>query len=603
MEWVGPTLVGLAARVRDNLLRKGVCRRASPALAAILFLAGGATAAPASPRAACAHAYERVTVDALGGDPVLISAGPFGEILVSGVPCGLATVDNTTKVVVRGGLGPDTVVLDEGARPLASTLGIRVKVSVALGAGRNVLVLLCSGNPDYIAAGTKGVALSAGASRPDVRLDGVTELRVRPGAGADVVTTAGSSIADAPLSLGGPFPAPIVVHGDAGDDVIGGGPFADRLGGGGGSDVVAGGAGPDVLAGGADDDRLLGYLDDDALRGGGGTDTCFQYAGSGLRRSCELPANRSPLPASPPRQLFVVNQNLEEVHPRPLDGKFPWLYDLQSHKELTNFTRRLPLWLPYAPDVMLLQEVDGPVAKQVAARLSNLFNDRYAAVILPDRPLVTIQAANGTTHRKWNTAVVINQQRVRFVRGGYVRTSQKERDRTEGIKTIQHHAHALITERHTRMRAAVVAIHFNSNNFFTPEKLGEPRRVEWSRNVATFVRRRYEGADVTILGGEFCTRRCTNTLRERVVCEESRMWTMLTEEFHYRDSVYEANNSSDADIGEQATSNHGLEKRIDYIFTSGRVLAASRDVGYRAFEGDRDYISDHKGDYALVAQD
>jgi hypothetical protein len=583
--------------------RRRRLRRAFFALPVILTAVTGATPAPAHARPACTHAGEQATVDVVVGKPVSISRGPFGEILVSGVPCGLATVDNTTEVLVRGSLGPDTVILDERERPLTSTLGVRVKVSVALGAGANVLVVLGSNAPDHVAAGTKGVALSARVTGRDIRLEGVTELRVRAGAGADVVTTAGSSVADAPPSVGGPFPAPVLVHGDAGDDVIGGGPFGDRLGGGGGSDIVAGGAGADALAGGAGDDRLLGYLDNDALRGGGGTDTCFQYAGSGLRRSCELPTNRSPLPASPRRQLFVVNQNLEEVHPRPLDGLFRWLYDMQSDKEVTNFTRRLPTWLPYIPDVMVLQEVDGPVAKKVAARLSLLFNERYEAVVLPDRPLLPIETAAGTTHRKWNTAVVINRQRVSFVRGGYVRTSQKEQDRTEGIKTIQHHAHALVKERQTSMSAAVVSIHFNSNNFFTPATLGEHRRVEWSREVATFMRRHYRGADVTILGGEFCTRRCTDTERERVACTESRMWTVLTDEFHYRDSVYVANSSSDADIGEQATSNHGLEKRIDYIFARGKVLAASRDVGYRAYEGDRDYISDHKGDYALIGQD
>jgi hypothetical protein len=520
---------------------------------------------------------------------------------VSGAPCDIATVENTRRVFVEGGGGQQSVVLDESKRPLASpTLG-RVKVNLALGEGDDVLVLLRSGADDKVAIGSgrdvQGITVTGAPTRRDIALDGATEVvKVRAGRGADVVSAAGSPI------VGDAYGGRVVVFGEGGRDRVVGGRAPDRLVGGRGGDVITGGPSSDALMGAAGPDRLLGEGGGDRLRGGAGTDSCYQYGGRGIKRSCQLPKSRSPLPRSPLRQLLIVNQNVREVHPRADDSIFPWLSDLQSHKEIGNFARRLPRWVPYAPDVAVLQEANRNVAKLVAAALERVLKQSYKAVVRPTRALRLIATREGLTLDKMNTVVIINQRTTRFLRGGYLKTAQFDRDRGELPLSIQRQAHALVKEKGTRMRAAVAAIHFSSNRRFSSNDFGFRRRVQWSEKVARFLRDRYPGANVRIMAGEYATRRCMDVRWERVTCDESRLWSVMTRDFGYDDAVYVANNSSNADIREQQTSNHGHSHRIDYIFAKGRTLSASRDVHYEAYKGDRHFISDHKGDFALIGR-
>jgi Ca2+-binding RTX toxin-like protein len=77
------------------------------------------------------------------------------------------------------------------------------------------------------------------------------------------------------------------IDGQAGDDVIEGGPGPDDLAGGKGSDRLSGGDGPDQLDGGPGDDVLLGGLDDDVLHGGLGFDRCDGGGGANSVSGCE----------------------------------------------------------------------------------------------------------------------------------------------------------------------------------------------------------------------------------------------------------------------------------------------------------------------------
>ena len=73
------------------------------------------------------------------------------------------------------------------------------------------------------------------------------------------------------------------INGDAGDDVLYGGPGGgdDLLMGGPGDDRLYGGIGNDTLQGGPGDDQLRGGPDDDSLDGGEGDDIFFIAAGGG----------------------------------------------------------------------------------------------------------------------------------------------------------------------------------------------------------------------------------------------------------------------------------------------------------------------------------
>ena len=114
---------------------------------------------------------------------------------------------------------------------------------------------------------------------------GITEIRVRGGAGADLISVGqangllGIEALDLPvrvLSFGGND----VVTTAGGNDIIFSGAGNDLVSAGGGTDWVRGMAGDDALDGGGDNDRLNGGFGNDALGGGGGDDLLRGEAGN-----------------------------------------------------------------------------------------------------------------------------------------------------------------------------------------------------------------------------------------------------------------------------------------------------------------------------------
>ncbi len=562
----------------------------------LIFLAGA--------QEGCAYAEGTATVAVDTSDPVPLTVDVDRELLVAGVRCGEATLDNTNQILVHGGAGANWLLVDERIRPFVSAAGARVPIAISLGEGSDTVTVARSGARDSVTIGQEGIVVDDDSTEPDIALDTTTEsVEVVAGAGGDHVSGEGSVV------TGDPYTGIISAYGQDGEDsLIGGeGPDAlaggedrDDLNGGPGFDELRGGPGPDDLAGMTENDELHGELGDDDLAGGLGEDTCFQYGGKGPRRSCELPLSRSPLPTSPLNELLVVNQNVLEFHRFYDDQIFTSLKDLESHKELRNFATRLPLWVPYAPDVVGLQESTGPVARLVAAELRRVFGQPYRAVVRSKVPTRAIWTREGVTLHKTSTAIVINRRTTKFLRGGYMATRQLNRDRVDGKLLVNHQAHAALEERASGMRAAFMTLHFNANARFDPRVFGWERRVQWSERVATYMRRNYPDPDMRVLSGEYCSRRCVDVRWETVNCKTSKLWSLLTNDFGYVDAVYESNKTSNADIREQQRSNHGRPHRIDYIFAQADVVSASRDTHYEAYAGDSHYISDHKADYALL---
>jgi Ca2+-binding RTX toxin-like protein len=82
----------------------------------------------------------------------------------------------------------------------------------------------------------------------------------------------GTSVATVTITIDGvnPAPQPLILVGDAGDNVLTGGTLNDVLSGMAGNDTLVGGDGDDVLDGGAGDDTVLGQSGNDFLVGGTG---------------------------------------------------------------------------------------------------------------------------------------------------------------------------------------------------------------------------------------------------------------------------------------------------------------------------------------------
>jgi Ca2+-binding RTX toxin-like protein len=77
------------------------------------------------------------------------------------------------------------------------------------------------------------------------------------------------------------------IDGQNGDDIVEGGPGPDRLTGGRGSDALDGGSESDQIFGDAGNDLLFGGPDDDVLHGGLGFDACDGGTGNNTFTSCE----------------------------------------------------------------------------------------------------------------------------------------------------------------------------------------------------------------------------------------------------------------------------------------------------------------------------
>jgi hypothetical protein len=181
-------------------------------------------------------------------------------------------------MVLRGGPGDD--VLPDGTHP----------DEIYGGSGRDLLVCY----QDVFIDLTQDTFFGGGAEQPFSGIEDVQALSFGNGIQGD----AGSN-----LLIGGPGTDFIegrggndeIIGGDDddfldgqnGDDVVEGGPGPDRLTGGRGSDTLDGGADADQIFGDAGNDLLFGGPDDDVLHGGQGFDACDGGTGNNTFTSCE----------------------------------------------------------------------------------------------------------------------------------------------------------------------------------------------------------------------------------------------------------------------------------------------------------------------------
>jgi Ca2+-binding RTX toxin-like protein len=253
-------------------------------LVALTLLTAGltvaASAGPAEAAGTCTRSGSTVRIVAM---PSTVTIGRAGRDLIvrgiSGGPrCGGSTVDNTDRVVVTGSAAATVhlVVRQDlggfapGARPEA---GSASEIEFVLDHGGPVVVETVGGPGQFVATG-QGIRLNRDAD-VDVTGGPWPRLTLEGGNGRD-------TLRGRPLQIGTPYPGPMVIRGNGGDDIIAGGRADDVLAGGRGSDRLRDGAGDDVLWGGAGDDSLLSQTGQDALHGGAGADGATFCCGAGL---------------------------------------------------------------------------------------------------------------------------------------------------------------------------------------------------------------------------------------------------------------------------------------------------------------------------------
>jgi Ca2+-binding RTX toxin-like protein len=170
-----------------------------------------------------------------------------GSVVANGVPCTAADgrqarISATRGISVRGGAGPDVVILDLGTGAYDPSLwSPGLGLDVELGGGGNQFFIRGSSGADTIRLGREGAAAAFdlnGDGASDVRVEGAATIGLSLGAGDDTFDARGDGAATA-------FTTTVTVHGDAGVDTLGGGNGNDALFGDDGDDSFFAGPAPD----------------------------------------------------------------------------------------------------------------------------------------------------------------------------------------------------------------------------------------------------------------------------------------------------------------------------------------------------------------------
>lgn len=334
--------------------------------------------------------------------------------------------------------------------------------------------------------------------------------------------------------------------------------------------------------------------------GGEGVDTAFDCGADGWVDT-GLASPATPLPTSPDPQILVVTANLYEAFDQA---------DVDDGADVKVFAERIAGELPYAPDVVLLQEVVAESAERAASKLEQQTGHPYVVAIGPEE---TTTVETGDDYKKVrDTAILYNDTTMKVAthdgaadEGGYISSWYSAE---EGLETEKRHikqqAYIYLKKDGVEgTRFGFVSVHFATSDRLASDEVALEKKGEWSADLVTEIEGRYTYADGFVIGGDFNNKRC-EVQPERVACDETPFWTVLTGAYEYVDAVFSLYGTSDASLWSQYRKGDQCgSKRIDYLFAAGAVLEGGHDVNYAAEEGDPDFYSDHRFVWALVEAD
>lgn len=270
---------------------------------------------------------------------------------------------------------------------------------------------------------------------------------------------------------------------------------------------------------------------------------------------------------SPDRQVLIVTANLKEGYP---SGD-----DLSNRGDMKLFVRTLLGKVPFAPDVLLLQEVNGKSASFVARFLSRKVGDRYIAPVKPKT--VVVNKTGYDVHTE--TAIVLNSDTMsKRSKGGYIGLTYERKHTEPGYeKNVRRQAHLMAKEKSSGVLIALMSIRFE-NRVVIRDSADWSYRYAWTKRVATFLKKRYERTAnaMRAIGGDFNTGRC---LSGNTPCKEAGWYKLITgDRFNYVD----------------AHKRPGMWTGVDMIFARQSSPDAGLDTSSKAY-------SDHRFRWAIVS--
>lgn len=287
---------------------------------------------------------------------------------------------------------------------------------------------------------------------------------------------------------------------------------------------------------------------------------------------------------TPESELLVVTGNLQQGHGDPTKSN-----------QMENFAARITGLLPFAPDVLLLQEVSGVSAGKVARLLRRRTPYDYRVLIGPGGDVV--QRTGDREEVVWDSAIVVNMDTVQPLGpGGFITTRYDPDDGIPGeLARVKQHSYLAVRKSDRLLPVALASIHFVTSLRLVPRTLGFCYKAQWVKEIVAFLNDRYPRLDhVHIVGGDLNNPRCLE-LTETVECDQWPFWNTLTSRTGYSDAIYSVHGFSNRALHRQARRGNRVAKpRIDYVFTSAAVLNSSHDVTYGARAGQPGFYSDHR---------
>ncbi|MDQ3955409.1 MAG: hypothetical protein M3285_07660 [Actinomycetota bacterium] len=281
------------------------------------------------------------------------------------------------------------------------------------------------------------------------------------------------------------------------------------------------------------------------------------------------------LSASPEDQVLVISANLRERTKK----------DMEIWDDMAVFVRRVVQTVPYAPDVLLLQEVRQQSAQSVALLLGTATDQTYELAVKRGNRY-SRRLADGTAVVN-ETAILINTQTVaRIGKGGHETfTYTPEEARPDSLIKWKKGTHAMVGEIGGDFALSLASVHFQKDAALVSPEMALAKKLSWTTQMDDRLVLRYAATDQRVIGGDFNQNRC---LDGGPGCTPNPFWQAMNER-GYRDSVL---------------AMVGKGNPIDFIFSRAPVIDADFDSEYdpEAAEGTTEFYSDHRFRWALLEQ-
>jgi endonuclease/exonuclease/phosphatase family metal-dependent hydrolase len=292
------------------------------------------------------------------------------------------------------------------------------------------------------------------------------------------------------------------------------------------------------------------------------------------------------LKEAPAGQVLVINANLMECFPEDI---------LPGYPHMRNFVKRLPMVIPYLPDVLLLQEVVEGSARSVAELLQEATGKAYQVAVCPE-PTVRPKSNDPSKMQvRRDCAILIRSDAFKTVdNGGYfpslISPEESAGDRRAAVKE---HAYLLVEDKRGSTRLALISLHLLPGKFYRQDLIFR-KKGQWTEEICEFQESQYTSDGqkmIRVIAGDFNNPRYSEE-------EIHPFWNALTGRYGYSDAVY--------DIGKPGEIADPDRKRIDYIFVKhGGIVDAASDLSYtKELQNDPNtFYSDHRMNWALLGTD